>query len=402
MLDTQMVRRAADEQLPFVKETFTQLHQNPELSMHTKNTSALVQQQLRELGVPFEIVGNYSVIALLDTGRPGNTLLLRADMDALPMDEATQNDKGPKQCVAQVSGAAHTCGHDAHTAILLGAARTLCGMREKLVGKLYFVFEEAEETGGVADIMEQYFADIHLDCAWAIHVYAKLATGKICVTPGQRMSGFGGFAIRVNGQGGHGSRPDLCRSPIMAAANMIQNLSNAWISQRDITKIVTLSIGSIHAGTKANIIPDCCEFAGSMRYFDYEAGKQAMDTLIRVCKDTARLYGCTAEVTDCEVSRNIATTAPETSAFATACFLPLFGKEGLADTEPWYGSEPFAVYCRHCPGIFAFLGCRNEDKGMTAEHHNPHFEVDQDCLQMGVEATCQYAANFLHDFKPQN
>ena len=389
------VKTLAEENLPFVKETFLDLHRHPELSMKTERTSRFVQAELERLGFAWERVGTHSIVAFWETGRPGKTLLLRADMDALPLDEEPQNDRRPKAAVSENPGVCHACGHDAHTAMLLGACRVLKGMEEELSGKLYIVFEEAEENGGVCDEMEAYFADIHLDGAWAIHVYAKLDTGKISVTPGQRMAGFGQFAFKVHGKGGHSSRPDLCKNPIFVTSAILQNLQSAWVNMRDVTKVVPLSVGIIQSGTKPNIIPETCEFWGSIRYFEVETGRRCQEIIKQVTEDTAKVFGCEVERFGYIFGENIAETDPACSALATRALSDQLGAEALQDTDPWYASETFAIYTRHCPGVFAFLGCKNEEAGYTADHHHPRFEVDPDCLLMGVEATSRYALDFL-------
>lgn len=223
------------------------LHEHPELSLAEKETSAFICRRMDELGIPWERVGEYGLIGRLECG-PGKTVLLRADMDALPVEESPENLCRPKAAVSGTPGISHACGHDAHVAMLLSAMKVLSAARSRLHGTVLFCFEQAEETGKGVQPMLDALARYQVDTAWAIHVYAGLDSGKISVDPGARMAGLAAYTVRLNGKGGHISRLDLCHNPIMCGAQILSNLSMLWATGIDPTKTVTLGVGTFHAG----------------------------------------------------------------------------------------------------------------------------------------------------------
>ncbi|WP_394011239.1 amidohydrolase [Anaerococcus cruorum] len=253
------------------------LHENPELSGKEFKTSNFLKDEVKKLNLPLVEVEGTGFYAILDTGKPGKTLGLRTDIDALPIVEKESNQKSIRLCKSNVDGVFHACGHDGHMATLLGAMKVLVAHKDNLRGKIIFIYEEGEETGCGIDKMVDALKKENLDAVYGEHLAAFLPTGKIAVDGGPVMAGNGIVDFTVRGKGGHGSRPDLSISPIFAATNIINGLSSAWVNRVDVRKTVTLGLGLINGGKIANVIPDEVRVAGTLRYFDTDEGKKALE-----------------------------------------------------------------------------------------------------------------------------
>lgn len=370
------------------------LHQHPELSLHEKNTSILIREKIEILGLPYEMVGEYGVVARLECGE-GKTVLLRADMDALPVSESKTNLEFSKTAVSKVEGVSHACGHDAHMAMLLSSMEALCAIKEQLNGTVLFCFEQAEELGlGVMPMMKT-LSKYKIDTAWALHVYAELESGKISVDSGSRMAGIAAFDIKLTGKGGHISRPDLCQNPILCATQIISNLNTLWASKINPTKTVTLGIGTFHSGEKSNIIPETAQFAGSLRYFDAVEGIKAYKEFKRVVQSISDLYHCSVTyVKDMEAPYIVVNDAV-CSNLAKEAIEEVLGTGIVQSCDSWLATESMAVYLNKYPGILAFLGIKNTELGTGAGHHTPQFDVDDSVLKLGVAATVIYTIKYL-------
>lgn len=227
---------------------------------------------------------------------PGKTVLIRADMDALPVDESSMNLKEKKKYCSLNKGVSHACGHDAHMAMVLGAMKALSKIKKELNGNIVFAFEQAEEIGRGIGQMLAALEKYAIDTSFGIHVFAELEEGKISVQPGPRMAALTAFTVKIIGKGGHGSRPDLTINPLMCAANILVNLNTIWSQELDPTKVVTLGITTMHCGEKGNVVADCAEFSGSLRYTDIAEGKKAFTAIQRVCKNVAEANRCKESV----------------------------------------------------------------------------------------------------------
>lgn len=377
------------------------IHEIAELSNEEVQTSAYVEGELKKLGLPTVRPAEYTVVAVLDTGRPGKRIALRADLDALAVPEDENNLAGPRVCRSQTpEKTCHACGHDAHSAMLLTAAKILTEERDHLNGIIYFCFEQGEETGkaiGVNAILKYLKEQGGVDTVWAIHVYNKLESGKLCVDAGPRMAGAAGVWTTIIGKSGHGSRPDLAINPIFCAANILPNLASAFENQLNVEKTVTLGITSIEGGGQSsNIIPDTATIRGSFRFFDVEEGEKALRVYRKVSDGTAEMMGCRTEHNG---QRERVLAGPcindETCSRIAAEAIEAVTPEGTVTTAPkWYASEAFSLYLSTYPGVLCHLGIKNEEYGSGAEHHNTYFDVDEGVLPLGVLATASYAAAF--------
>lgn len=399
----EMVRQAVQAQEAEMVRIRRWMHENPEVSNQEFKTSQMIVQEIEKLGLPYRLVSPTGVLAELKGGRPGKTVALRADMDALPVEEAPENLAGARLCCSKNPGVMHACGHDAHISMLIGAMRALCGMQEELCGNVLFCFEDGEETcigenyqpdrsaGAMLEALKGYA----VDACWAIHVYNALPVGQICVDAGPRMAGITTFDIEITGKGGHGSRPDQAASPIFAAAYALTNAAGCFVNEVDVTKTVTFGVGTFQAGQQNNIIPETAQITGTARYFDREEGIRAMESVRRVMQDTAQAHRC--RLTRFDLGRMGATVNDAgCAAIAREAMVEAFGPERVVSCPPWFASESFSYYLDRYPGVLAHLGIANPQKGTGALHHNPQFDLDEDCLCMGAQATVQYVLAILN------
>lgn len=382
-------------QKEFLVNTRRYLHENPELSGKEFETSKFLKNECQNLGLEIHDVEGTGFYAILDTGRAGKTIGLRADIDALPVQENKLNLKNNRLCKSKVDGVFHACGHDGHMAISLATARILVKHKDKLNGKVIFIFEEGEETGIGIEKMIKALKKENIDAFYSNHLVSFLYTGKIYIGDGPVMAGCAMVDFTVKGKGGHGSRPDLSISPIFAAANVLTGLASAWANRIDVTKTVTLGLGSINGGSAANVIPDTVNITGTLRYFDLEEGNKA----IKVLKKVGRL---TSEAHDCEfIPNNISVVATPVindltlAKLARKSISSVLGDTYLAYDSNWFASESFSRYGSLAPSLFALVGTKSELVGSGAEHHNEYFDLDEESLYYATCSMVKFASEFL-------
>lgn len=377
------------------------LHENPELSMEEIETIQFVCNELAQMNIPYEIVPEGGIIGTIQGGLPGKTLILRADLDALPMQEAATNLTTEKPVVSKVAGVAHTCGHDAHTAMLLGAAKILNEHKDQLPGTLLLVFEQGEEIGGGIRNITERLINIDADGVWGIHLKNNLPSGKISVEAGPRMAAPIPFDIVIKGEGGHGSRPDLAISPIDCYVDLHSRITKMTLQQLNPHEPVTFSIGSLQAGEAANVIPDELRFAGTFRFLHKAQGERIVHQFKHILQNVCDMHHCSYEFKlEPQAKDLLVYNNAQCATIAENAVKKALGSDALQPFSAWMASEPFAFYQAFFPGVFAFLGIENKHKGTGADHHNVHFDVDEDVLQLGVAATTQYALEFLQYEKP--
>ncbi|MEG1462203.1 amidohydrolase [Anaerorhabdus sp.] len=381
----------------YVIETRRTLHRLAEISDEEVQTFAFIKNEIENMGFDYEIVSTTSLVARLETGRPGKVVAMRADIDALAVKENKRNLKYERTCISNNPDTCHACGHDAHAAMLLASMKVLKQIKDQLVGTYYFCFEQGEESGrkkGSVPIIN-YLSDKAVDTVWAIHVYNKLESGKICVDEGPRMAGIAGAIVKVIGKGGHGSRPDLSKNPVFVAANIVVNLAGVFENKIDANETVTLGITTIEGGGTMNVFSDEAKILGTFRFFNEEEGNKAVIAFKSVCEHTAAMYGCSVEFDEITrvLGRPIKTDA-KCSQFAKQVLPSFIDSSCLASCVPWLASESFSTYARTYPSIFAFLGIKNDEKGAGAEHHSEFFDIDEDALLVGVKATVGYAISY--------
>jgi amidohydrolase len=395
MADSVLIRRKVREISDYVVECRRTLHRYPEISGRELKTRAFIRGEIDKLGLPVEDAAHTAQIVTLDTGKPGKGVLLRADIDGLPITENPRNLKGPRHVISENPGYMHACGHDGHTAMLLGAMKILYSLKEELEGIIYFVFEEGEENGGSIQEIMARLDKYPIDTSWGIHLIPGIESGKINIEAGPRMAGFALIDATVRGRGGHGSRPDLAVNPVFAAASMFTNAAGAFVNQLDADKRVTFGLTSIMGGSTHNVIPDTAIIKGTLRFFDIREGQKALDLVKKVFTLTAEMHKCTVDFTHGHIAEEVTVNDAEKTAFALETLGELFPPETFVPFPPMYGSETMNRYLKKYPGVFVFLGTKNEKAGTGADIHNEYFDVDESVLAAGVLATVKYALAFL-------
>lgn len=375
------------------------LHRIPEIGLHLPLTQARVLAALADL--PLEIstgTGLTSVTAVLRGARPGPVVLLRGDMDALPVTEETGVDY-----VSGHTGVMHACGHDLHTAGLVGAARLLCARRAELAGDVVFMFQPGEEgfDGAGHMISEGVLtaAGRPVDAAYGLHVISSLFPhGVFASRPGPQMAASAGLFVRVVGAGGHGSRPQDALDPVPAACEMVTALQ-AMITRRFSTfEPVVLTVGTFHAGTRRNIIPDDATFEATVRTLSDQTSDQVGEHAVRLCEHIAAAHGLRAEVRYTNEYPATVNDAAEHE-FVAATIRDLFGeRRHHALPEPLMGSEDFSRILRRVPGTYVFLGAcpPGNDPATAPANHSPRATFDDSVLADGAALLAELALRRLH------
>jgi amidohydrolase len=366
------------------------LHRNPELSFHEAETAQFVEDTLAGFG-GLEVTRPTptSVMARLVTERPGPVLAMRADMDALAITEET----GLPFASAN-KGVMHACGHDGHTATLLGAVRQLVAMRAQLRGELRFFFQHAEEIypGGAEEMVQRGVMD-GVDRVIGAHLWASLETGKVGVVEGAAMAAPDTFWITVRGKGGHAALPQQTVDPIAVGAQVVTNLQQVVSRGVDPLDSAVLSITQFHAGTAHNVIPESAELTGTVRTFDAELRSQIPQVMERIIKGVTEAHGATYEfvyergyrpvINDPTVTRELAEVVE------AAC-----GPSVLVTLRPTMGGEDFSAFLQKAPGSFFFIGAGNAERGIVHPHHHPRFDIDERALETGVRIFVEAARRF--------
>jgi len=379
-----------------------EFHTWPELSGKEEETVRRVCRELTAMDIPFVVVENGGVIGCITGCKDnGRAVLLRADMDALPVSETADNLlPGARTCVSQNEGIMHACGHDGHMAMLLGAAKVLKDMQQELCGKVYLCFERGEEGGGNVRYLMAYLEknDVHIDAVYGAHLVASLPAGRFAVNDGAMMAGMMWFGITLHGKGGHGSRPDEANSPIDCFAAIYQRLQALRVSKISPFGSCSYSIGSLHSGAKGNVIPETLTFYGTMRTFDRDgAGMLFYNELRNTVDGICAVYGCTPEYELYELPSYGVVNDEAYAVWTRQLLANEFGADCVGSCEPWMASESYSDYLMQWPGVFAFLGIDNPEKGCGAAHHNPAFDIDEAVLVKGATAAAAFAAEFLQN-----
>jgi len=371
------------------------LHRHPELSFQEVRTSGIVAQTLSELGYEVRTgVARTGVVALLHGGRPGPTVMLRADMDALPIQEISE-----ASYVSQSPGVMHACGHDGHVAIGLGTATVLARHAAELAGDVLFVFQPAEERdgGAAAMIAAGALADPAPAAAFGLHLWNSLPAGRVVAQAGPLMAAADILQITVRGKGGHGGQPHETVDAIAVTGQVLSALQTIVSRNVNPQDTAVLSIGVVRGGTAFNIIAETVELLGTLRTFQ-PAVREAVLTRLRVLLD-----GITAGMgAECELTVQ-PLTGPvindgAASEIARSAAAQVVGNTAIAWNAPLMVSEDFAEFGKVAPSCFLLLGSGNADLGLNAAHHNPRFDFDERVLPTGVALLATTATRYLAAF----
>jgi amidohydrolase len=398
--------RAVDAQ---VVEWRRDLHQNPELGNREFRTSQKVAEHLKSLGLEVKTgIAHTGVVGILRGGKPGPTIALRADMDALPVTE--QVDVPFKSTVTteyrgEKVGVMHACGHDAHTAILMGTAQALASLRRDLTGTILFVFQPAEEgapegeRGGAPLMLEEGIFDlVQPEAAFGLHVFSTLNAGVIGYRTGPFMAASDRFRIVVKGRQTHGARPWGGVDPIVVSAQIVLGLQTIVGRQIDISQYpAVVSVGAIKGGIRNNIIPDEVEMIGTFRTFDPEVRRQIIERMTRTAQDIAHSAGATATVEVADDNNPVVVNDPK----LTSRMLPSLarvGRGGQVKEIPYVtGAEDFAYFGQKVPALFFFVGSTPDgvDAAQAPSNHSPQFYLDEGSLPVGLRAMMGVAVDYL-------
>jgi amidohydrolase len=367
-------------------------HQSPELGLQEFDTARKVGGGLKALGLETRMfVNGTGVRGFLKGSEPGETIALRADMDALPIQEETDL---PYQ--SQNKGVMHACGHDAHTAMLLGAAMILSEMRKELKGNVAFIFQPAEEIGAGAKAMVEEGALEGANRIFGLHVYSILPFGILGYRPGPLMAAGDFFDVKITGKGGHGGLPHLTVDPIVIAANAISTLQTIVSREVDPVESAVISICKMNGGEAYNVIPETATFGGTIRSHKPEL-REGLPRRIKEILD-GLVSGMRGSYEFNLMSKFPATiNDEEMTAFAVKVAREILGKDKLSLLRPLMGSEDFSFYLQKVPGTFAFLGIENKEKGIIYPHHHPKFNIDEDILPLGTALHVSVAVEYLRE-----
>ena len=384
------------------------IHQNPELGNREVRTAKLVAERLRQLGIETKTaVAHTGVVGLLRGGRGGRTVALRADMDALPVREEVDipfASKARTKYDGQEVSVMHACGHDAHVAILLGAAEVLARMRDQIAGTVKLIFQPAEEGApqgeeGGAELMvkEGVLENPKVDAIFGLHVSSRYAVGQIAYRPGAALAAVDTLRITVHGKQTHGAYPWLGVDPIVVAAQIILGLQTIPSRQLDSTLAPSIvTIGIIRGGVRNNIIPDQVEMVGTLRSLDKKMREQIHTQVKRTAEKIAESAGAKAEVT---ITRGYPITYndPALTALMVQTLRRVAGPENIVLARPSLGAEDFAFFQEKVPGLFFWIGTRPKDQAAedAASNHSPRFYIDESGLLLGVKAMANLALDFL-------
>ena len=370
-----------------------ELHRFPELSFQEHRTTALLKEKLSALGLELIDLGmDTGVVALLRGSRPGRTVALRADIDAIAQSEPPHDG-----AVSQVPGVMHGCGHDFHTAGLYGAALLLSSLRNELAGNVVFLFQPAEEiTQGAAAMVAHGLWDklpARPDCLFGLHNRPELPAGQIAVMEGPVMAGKSHFTLDLHGVAGHGGSPHKCTDVIVAGAAVVTALQTVVSRSTDPLDSLVCSVLSIRAGTPDNFVPDTLTMTGSIRAHSASAHRRAEERLRELTEGVSAAYGCTARVAfrpDVPATVN----SPEMTRLARRAAEILVGPEGVVSPAPDMGSEDFAVFAQDVPAFFYWLGSGFPGRTNPC-WHNEHFRTDDSALPLAAALLAQSAMTAL-------
>jgi amidohydrolase len=392
------IRAAAERIAPAVVAVRRTLHAHPELSNREEQTGHLVAERLR--GLELEVrypVAKTGVVGILRGGRPGRVVALRSDIDALPIEETSD-----LPFRSQAKGVMHACGHDAHTAILLGTAEVLASLKDRLPGTVVFLFQpaeegapEGEEGGAPLMVKEGALDDPKVEAVFGLHVGSWVSTGQAGWTDGPIFASSDTFTIEVAGKTVHGAQPHMGLDPIPVAAEIVQALQLIVSRQIDGRQPRVLTIGRVQGGTRFNIIADRVTMDGTLRTHDAAVRSEIKARMARTVKGVAEAHGTTATlrfldegnpptVNDAALARTVGVPALQR----------VFGT-GAVRVEPQMVAEDFPFYGQKAPYFYFLLGTRNDAKGIASVNHTSTFDVDEDALPLGVRAMATLAWDFL-------
>lgn len=382
-----LIQQNIDEMVAFRRD----LHRHPELPWEEFRTTDRIAQELDKIGIAYRRTEPTGIIAEIQGGKPGKRILLRADIDALPVQELSENI----DYKSTIDGKMHACGHDTHASMLLTAAKVLYEIRDQLKGNVRLVFQPAEEIAqGAKGMIKQGVLD-GVDSAFGMHIWSQMPVGKISCVVGSSFASADLLTVRFKGRGGHGSMPHDTVDAVMVASAFVMNVQS--IVSREVSPLdpAVVTIGRMDVGTRFNVIAENAVLDGTVRCFNVAVRDKIESAIRRYANQVAAMYRATAEV------EYIYGTLPvindkESALLAQKVIVESFGEEALYFEAPTTGGEDFSYYTENIPGAFALVGSGNPDKDTQWPHHHGCFNVDEDGMALGAEFYAQYAWAYLN------
>lgn len=372
-----------------VIEARRHLHENPELSSQEFETQKYIMKQLDELNIPYEKVGTTSLVGHIKGGKPGKIVALRADIDALPIIEQSGAPYSSKK-----EGLMHACGHDAHTAMLLGAARMLVEVKDEIPGEVRLLFQEAEETfSGAKKVIADGGMD-EVDAVFGMHGM-PIDVGSYDLNSGYRMAGCDTIYVKFEGISGHGSVPHLAKDTVLPAAEFVTQLNGMITKFVDSQSPLVLTVGKFDAGTKANITSKYAKLDISMRYLHEETRKIIHEKIHNLAAGLATIYDIKIDV-EIEESTISMNNDEKITEIADKSAEKVFGPNKNVNGPIMMGSEDMPYYFQEAPGAYALVGYLNKEKDITYFPHHEKFNIDEDYMKLGAAFHAQFAWDYLH------
>ncbi|MBF4694183.1 M20 family metallopeptidase [Fusibacter ferrireducens] len=384
------VNRVLEGQAEYVVNMRREFHANPEVSWQEYRTSKRIKEELDKANIEWKACAETGIVATITGGLPGGVVALRADMDALPV--AEKNEVSYKS-VNQ--GVMHACGHDGHSAMLLGAAKVLQALKDEIPGTVKLLFQPAEEMVEGAKRMVAENAIDAVDAILGIHLWNDLETGKMNIQSGPRMASGDYVVIDFKGKGGHGSMPDQTVDPIVVASAFVMNSQTILSREKSPMESVVFTVGELKAGSRFNIIPESAHLEGTLRCYGEEARDRFADAIKRHAHETAKTFGAEATVT---IHKGTPATIndPEISKFAAKVAEGIVGHDHMVYQEKTTGSEDMAYYLQKIPGVMAFVGSGHKDSALSFPHHHPNFDINEESLKYGTALYVRFALDYLN------
>lgn len=380
------VKRNEEKMVAFRRD----LHRNPELSWQEIRTTNRVVTELERMGIAYRRMEPTGVVAELVGNRRGKTVALRADMDALPVMELSEE----LSYRSGNDGKMHACGHDAHTAMLLCAAEALVGVQDELAGTVRFIFQPAEEITEGAEAMIQQGAMQGVDNVFGIHIWSQMPTHAISCNAGPVFASADVVEIKFTGRGGHGAMPDACIDATVVASAFVMGVQAIVSRETDPLEPAVFTIGRMEAGTRYNVIAENAVLEGTVRSFHPRVREKMEAAIRRYAEQVAATYGATAEV-DYRYGTHAVINEEQSANLAQRVVTSSFGDAVLYSDRPTTAGEDFSYYLQEAPGCFALVGAGNLEKDTEWAHHHGRFNVDEDAMVYGAELYAQYAYTYL-------
>ncbi|XKM14289.1 M20 family metallopeptidase [Orbaceae bacterium ac157xtp] len=383
---SEIVKQHESDMIAFRRD----LHKNPELPFEEVRTTNRIAEELDKIGITYRRTEPTGIIAEIKGGKPGKTVLLRADIDALPVQEL--NDKIDYK--SSIEGKMHACGHDSHAAMLLTAAKVLYAIRADLPGNIRLIFQPAEEIAQGAKAMVKQGAVEGVDNAFGMHIWSQMPHDKVSCVVGPSFASADIFTVKFKGQGGHGSMPHDTVDAVMVASSFVMNIQSIVSREIDPLEPAVVTIGRMEVGTRFNVIAENAVLDGTVRCFNVAVREKIESAIRRYADQVAATYRAKAVVEYTYGTLPVVNEA-KSALLAQEVIKQAFGESYLYQERPTTGGEDFSYYTENIPGAFALVGSGNPKKDTKWAHHHGCFNIDEDAMIRGAELYAQYAWAYL-------